>query len=95
MKRRKCWSQRLTLIKKMENMKMSLNTKLEVGLEIISAMIANASNEGYSVKDEKMKILLEERDKLYSGDEKTIDKIINVYGPQIKEKYKNAQKERK
>ena len=74
----------------MENMKMSLNTKLEVGLEIISAMIANASNEGYSVKDEKMKILLKERDKLYSGDEKTIDKIINVYGPQIKEKYKNA-----
>lgn len=71
-------------------MKMSLNTKLEVGLEIISAMIANASNEGYSVKDEKMKTLLEERDKLYSGDEKTIDKIINVYGPQIKEKYKNA-----
>ncbi len=69
---------------------MSLNTKLEVGLEIISAMIANASNEGYSVKDEKMKILLKERDKLYSGDEKTIDKIINVYGPQIKEKYKNA-----
>lgn len=80
----------ININQKMENMKMSLNTKLEVGLEIISAMIANASNEGYSVKDEKMKILLEERDKLYSGDEKTIDKIINVYGPQIKEKYKNA-----
>lgn len=80
----------ININQKMENMKMSLNTKLEVGLEIISAMIANASNEGYSVKDEKMKTLLEERDKLYSGDEKTIDKIINVYGPQIKEKYKNA-----
>lgn len=80
----------ININKKMENMKMSLNTKLEVGLEIISAMIANASNEGYSVKDEKMKILLEERDKLYSGDEKTIDKIINIYGPQIKEKYKNV-----
>ena len=79
----------ININQKMENMKMSLNTKLEVGLEIISAMIANASNEGYSVKDEKMKILLEERDKLYSGDEKTIDKIINVYGPKIKEKYKN------
>ncbi len=80
----------ININQKMENMKMSLNTKLEVGLEIISAMIANASNEGYSVKDEKMKILLEERDKLYSGDEKTIDKIINVYGPKIKEKYKNV-----
>ena len=80
----------ININQKMENMKMSLNTKLEVGLEIISAMIANASNEGYSVKDEKMKILLEERDKLYSGDEKTIDKIINIYGPKIKEKYKNV-----
>ena len=80
----------ININQKMENMKMSLNTKLEVGLEIISAMIANASNEGYSVKDEKMKILLEERDKLYSGDEKTIDKIINVYAPKIKEKYKNV-----
>lgn len=80
----------ININQKMENMKMSLNTKLEVGLEIISAMIANASNEGYSVKDEKMKTLLEERDKLYSGDEKTIDKIINVYGPKIKEKYKNV-----
>ena len=80
----------ININQKMENMKMSLNTKLEVGLEIISAMIANASNEGYSVKDEKMKILLEERDKLYSGDEKTIDKILNVYGPKIKEKYKNV-----
>ena len=69
----------ININQKMENMKMSLNTKLEVGLEIISAMIANASNEGYSIKDEKMKILLEERDKLYSGDEKTIDKIINPY----------------
>ena len=32
----------ININQKMENMKMSLNTKLEVGLEIISAKIANA-----------------------------------------------------
>lgn len=68
-------------------MEMSLNTKLEVAVEIISAKIANLSNAGYSVEDEKMKKLLKEMDKMYTGDEETIDKIINVYGPEIKKRY--------
>ncbi len=68
-------------------MEMSLNTKLEVAVEIISAKIANLSNAGYSVEDEEMKKLLKEMDKMYTGDEETIEKIINVYGPEIKKRY--------
>lgn len=71
----------------MKNIKMSMNTKLEVALEIISAKIANLSNEGYSVDDENMKLLLKEREEMYSGNEEVIEKIINVYGPEIKKKY--------
>ena len=68
-------------------MEMSLNTKLEVAVEIISAKIANLSNAGYSVEDEEMKKLLKEMDRMYTGDEETIEKIINVYGPEIKKRY--------
>ena len=70
--------------------KMSKNTKLEVAMEILSSKIANMSKDGYNVEDLKMKELLKERMKMYSGDEETIDKIIKQYGPEIKEKYENA-----
>lgn len=68
---------------------MSLNTKLEVAIEILSSMIANAAKSGCDVKSEKMQNLLKERDLLYSGDKKIIDKILNVYGPEIKKNYEN------
>ncbi len=68
-------------------MEMSLNTKLEVAVEIISAKIANLSNEGYTTDDEEMRNLLKEMDKMYTGDEETIEKIINIYGPEIKKRY--------
>ena len=71
-------------------MEMSLNTKLEVAVEIISAKIASLSNAGYTTDDEEMRTLLKEMDKMYTGDEKTIEKIINVYGPEIKKKYEGA-----
>lgn len=70
--------------------KMTKNTRLEVAIEVISAKIANLSKEGYSVDDDQMKKLLEERTKMYSGDEETIDKIIREYGPEIKQKYDNV-----
>lgn len=70
--------------------KMTKNAKLEVAIEIISSKIANRSKDGYSVDDPQMKELLEERTKMYSGDEEIIDKIIKQYGPEIKEKYENA-----
>ena len=66
------------------------NTKLEVALEILAAKIAKTSKEGFSVKDKEMINLLEERQKLYSGDMKVIEKIINEYGPEIKNAYKEA-----
>lgn len=71
-------------------MEMSLNTKLEVAVEILSAKIASLSNSGYTTDDEEMRKLLKEMDKMYTGDEEVIDKIINVYGPEIKKKYEGA-----
>ena len=72
-------------------MEMSLNTKLEIAVEIISAKIAYLSNEGYNETNEEMKELLEEREKMYRGNQETIDKIINVYGPEIKKKYEEVE----
>lgn len=72
------------------NNEMSKNTKLEVALEIIASKIAKTSNKGYSVEDEQMKCLLNERKEMYSGNEEVIDKIINVYGPEIKNDYEGV-----
>lgn len=72
----------------MEKEVVSLNTKLEVAIEILASKIAQTSKEGYTVKDEKMQNLLKEREKLYSGDEKVLDKIIEVYGPEMKKMIK-------
>ena len=63
---------------------MNINTKLEIASEIMSAKIAKTSREMNGAKEEKIKILMEERTKMYQFDEKIIDKIINVYGPEVK-----------
>lgn len=63
---------------------MNNNTKLEIAIEIMSAKIAKTSRENMEEKDEKLKTLLEERSKMYKFDEKIIDKIINVYGKEMK-----------
>ena len=68
-------------------MEMSLNTKLEIAIEIISAKIASLSNAGYTIENEEMRVLLQERDEMYTGNEEIIDKIISVYGPEIKKNY--------
>ena len=70
---------------------MNMNTKLEVAVEILAAKIANMSNAGYDVTTEEMKKLLKERELMYSGDEEVIDKIINVYGPEIKKKFEGIE----
>lgn len=72
-------------------METSLNTKLEVAVEIISAKIAKLSNEKHGVEEPEMQNLLKEREKMYAGDEETIDKIINIYGPEIKKKYEGLE----
>ena len=72
-------------------MEMSLNTKLEIAVEVISAKIVNLSNEGYNETNEEMQVLLKERSQMYSGNEEVIDKIINIYGPEIKKKYEEVE----
>lgn len=63
---------------------MNNNTKLEIASEIMSAKIAKTSREINEAKEEKIKILMQERTKMYQFDKKIIDKIINVYGPEVK-----------
>ena len=70
--------------------KMSKNTKLEVALEIIASKIATTSNKGIPVESKEMQLLLKEREKMYKGDENTIDKIIKEYGPELKRNYEEA-----
>lgn len=76
----------------MNNFKMTLNTKLEVALEILAAKIADTSRKGFSTDDKEMQILLEEREKLYSGNEEILEKIITIYGPEIKRNYEGVKK---
>lgn len=63
---------------------MNENTKLEIAVEVMAAKIAKTSQEGIELEDEKMKELLKEKVKMYQGDEKVLDKIINVYGKELK-----------
>ena len=63
---------------------MNKNTKLEIAVEIMAAKIAKASREGIEPDSERMKQLLNERTKMYQGNEEIIEKIIEVYGEEIK-----------
>lgn len=72
-------------------MEMSLNTKLEVAVEIMAAKIASLSNAGYNETNEEMQILLKEREQMYTGDQEIINKIINEYGPEIKKRYEEVE----
>lgn len=67
-------------------MNMNNNTKLEIAIEIMAAKIAKTSKEIDEKKNDKIKLLMEERTKMYQFDEEIIDKIINVYGKEIKGK---------
>lgn len=68
----------------------SENTKLEVALEILANKIAKTSNQGYDSNSKEIKELMLEREKLYSGNSKILDKIILEYGPEIKKDYEGA-----
>lgn len=70
----------------MKELKINLNTKVEVAIEIIASKIAEASRKGLTSKDDEMLKLLKERDGVYKGDVIVIDKILNIYGPEIKNK---------
>ncbi|OKZ64535.1 MAG: hypothetical protein BHW02_06290 [Clostridium sp. 28_12] len=61
---------------------MNANTKLEIAVEIMAAKIAKTSREEQS--EEKIEKLLKEKTKMYQGDNEIIEKIINVYGKEVK-----------
>ena len=64
---------------------MNDNIKLEVAIEIMASKIAKTSKQGYDINSNEMKLLLEEKEKMYNCDMDTIDKIINEYGKELKE----------
>lgn len=66
---------------------MNNNTKLEVAVEIMASKIANMSKKGYDEESQEMKQLLKEKIEMYNFNLEVIDKIIKVYGPEVKEKY--------
>lgn len=57
------------------------NVKLEVALEILAMKIALSISSNNIKKINKL--LIEQR-KIYNYDEKIIDKVLNVYGNEIK-----------
>lgn len=65
---------------------MDNNEKLELAVDIMSSVIASAINSGYDAGSDLMKMLVYEREQMYSQNEKVIDKIINVYGKELKNK---------
>lgn len=75
----------------MEDLYISLNTKLEVAVEILAAKIAMTSNQGYTSKDEEMQKLLKEREEMYKGNIEIIEKIIKEYGAEVRKKYKGVE----
>ena len=63
---------------------MNDNTKLEVAIEIMASKIAKVVQEGYDVDSKEMRELLEEKEKMYKCDKEIIEKIINVYGKELR-----------
>ena len=57
---------------------MNSNTKLEIAVEIIANKIAKVAREN----DEKIDQYLKEREEMYNGNDKIINKIIEEYGNQ-------------
>ncbi len=66
---------------------MNNNTKLEVAVEILAATIAMYSRKGYDVDSKEIQNLMKERDEMYKGNTEIIDKIINIYGENVRKEY--------
>lgn len=63
------------------------NVKFEVASEILAMKIAIATS---SSNKEELKKLLNEQNKLYTYDEKVINKVLDVYGSEIKKMVKDG-----
>lgn len=60
---------------------------IEVATEILSIKLSKDI-----LKKEELETLIEEKNLVSLGDKKTIEKVINVYGRQIKEELADANK---
>ena len=69
----------------------SLNTKLEIEVEVMAAQIATFSKKGFTVQDKEMQDLLKERNQMYQGEERVIEAIIQRYGMKTKNKSKRGE----
>lgn len=66
---------------------MSKNTKLEIAVEIIATKIVEVSSKEQYKSNERVLELIEERNEMYKDNEKIINKIINQYGSEVRNKY--------
>ena len=64
---------------------MNDNTKIELSREIMNAMIGRACKDGFDKNADYIKNLLNEEKEMNKFNFAIIDKIINVYGPMVKE----------
>ena len=63
------------------------NQDVSIALEILSMKLSkNIFNK------DKLKQILKEKELVNLGDKETIEKVINIYGNEIKEEIKNARK---
>lgn len=61
------------------------NIRLEVAIEIMASKIADMTRKGYTVESKEMKQLLKEKNEMYKCNDEIIDKILEVYGKELKE----------
>ena len=59
--------------------------KIEVAREILNVMIGANGHRGYDRSNNTLMQLLEDEIAFKKGDKGVVDKIINVYGPMVRE----------
>lgn len=69
---------------------MNENTKLEVAIEIMASKISDMALKGYDINSKELKQLLKEKEEMYNCNEEVIDKILNVYGKELKKNIKGV-----
>ena len=60
------------------------NIKLEVAIEIMASKLANMIQKGYTTEDKEIQDLLKEKTQMYAGNKEIIEKILEVYGKELK-----------
>ena len=67
--------------------------KMDVAIEILADKMSKVTIQFYETGEtaykNEMNNLMSEKDKLYNGDLEVMDKIINVYGEELKNEWNN------